>query len=271
MANGDQQGARTAVARARNLNPNSPQLIVLEIALFTRDGDFVRAESLLETLKSGGFDPVLRLTLAGELREAQLNYPAAAAAYREAFAQQPSLVLAMRTSRALQAAGEENPTEIIEEWVKLTPDDTFALKSLASWHIDQGQFDQAQVYLERVIEIREDDPFALNDLAWVYQQIDDKRALATAQRAYGLRPSDPAIADTLGWVQVQLGNSKIGLDLLQKALTSAPDNPEIQYHLAIAYRDSGDTSSAKEILNVLIESDQKFPSRTEAEKAWKAL
>ena len=33
---------------------------------------------------------------------------------------------------------------------------------------------------------------SLNNLAWAYQQIKDKRALETAERAYKLKPDNPA-------------------------------------------------------------------------------
>jgi Flp pilus assembly protein TadD len=53
LAIGDPEAARGAIANARLLNPNSPDLAVLEITLFTSGGDYLRAENLLETLSIG--------------------------------------------------------------------------------------------------------------------------------------------------------------------------------------------------------------------------
>ena len=268
---GDQEGARAAITKARSMNPNSPQLAVVEIALFTRDGDYLRAERLLENLEKNGFNPVLRLMLLGELRDAQRRYADAAAVYSAAYAVRPNRRLAVRTLRAGWAAGLTEPPEPAEDWVDLNPDDTVVLKALATWHLGRDQLEMAQQYLERLVKIDRNDPVALNDLAWIYQQTGDGRALRTAQRAYALLPANAAIADTLGWIQLEAGNIESALELLEKAGKSTPPNPEIQYHLAVAYRESGDAESAKRLLTDLIQSDQAFPSREAAEEALASL
>ena len=72
----------------------------------------------------------------------------------------------------------------------------------------------------------------LNNLAWAYQQVKDARALETAERAYKLAPDNAAIADTLGWILVEQGNTKRGIEVLQKAVTAAPKIASYRYHLA---------------------------------------
>jgi tetratricopeptide (TPR) repeat protein len=187
LAIGDPEAARGAIANARLLNPNSPDLAVLEITLFTSGGDYLRAENLLETLEKTGFDRHRQLTLLGELRTAQGRFADAGQAYKAAYALEPSQRLA-------------------------------------------------------------------------------SRALQTAQQAYRLELDSGGIADTLGWIHLRSGNLESALELLSKAAAAAPENPEIQYHLAVAHQESGDPESAKKILSDLVESNVKFPSRKAAEE-----
>ena len=267
LARNDREAARAVIAKARLAGPNSIQLMALETVLFTRDADYVRAEHMLEALDTAGFDPGLRLVLVGELREAQGEFVAAAEAYEAAYTRQPSLLLAMRASRAQQAAGLEDPTNVLVDWIDRSPEDVIGLKALVAWHLGREEFQTAQQYLERLVAIDQEDWAALNDLAWIYDEANDDRALQTAQRAYGLEPANPAIADTLGWIHLKSGNTESALKLLNEAADKMPQHPEIQYHLAIAYRDSGDVASARQILTGLVQTNQTFPSRQAAEQA----
>ncbi len=153
------------------------------------------------------------------------------------------------------------------DWIDRSPDDVIGLKALAAWHMGREEFQTAQQYLKRLVAIDPQDWTALNDLAWTYQETNDERALQTAQRAYELQPARADVADTLGWIQLQSGNTELALRLLNRAADKLPQHPEIQYHLAIAYRDSGDLASAKRILTGLVQTDQTFPSRQAAVQA----
>jgi Flp pilus assembly protein TadD len=177
----------------------------------------------------------------------------------------------MRTLRAGWAADQTAPPEAALNWIDLSPNDAVMLKALASWHLGRDQLESALRYLEQVVQIDNKDPITLNDLAWVYQQTNDERALRTAERAYALLPENAAIADTLGWIQLEAGKIEPALELLEKAGKAAPQNPEIQYHLAMAYRESGDPDAAKRILMNLIQADKNFPSREAAENVLTGL
>jgi putative PEP-CTERM system TPR-repeat lipoprotein len=267
LAIGDQEGARTAISAARNIDLNSPKLAVMEITLFTRDGDYPRAEQLLKKLEKNAFDPALRLTLLAELREAQMRHVEATEAYSAAYAERPGQRLVLRILRAGWAAGLDEPPEPAHDWLDLNPDDAAVLRALAAWQLGRGNLAHAQRHFEHVLKLDDRDPIVLNDLAWIYQQTSDERALRTAERAYALLPENAAIADTLGWIQLEAGNVEPALELLEKAGNAAPKNPEIQYHLAMAYRESGDPDAAKRILISLIQADKNFPSRDAAENA----
>ncbi len=63
--------------------------------------------------------------------------------------------------------------------------------------------------------------------------------METAERAYKLEPDNAAVADTLGWMLVEQGNTKRGVELLQKAVAAAPKAPEAPLPPGTGARQSG--------------------------------
>jgi putative PEP-CTERM system TPR-repeat lipoprotein len=267
LANGDQEAARVAIADARARDPNSSELAVLEVVLFMRDGDYVRAERLLDNLRKSDFDPVTRLSMLGDLRTAQKQYSEAAEAYNSAYAVKPSQGLALGAWRAEAAAGHEDPTATLRDWLEQAPDDFAVLTAVGNWHLARREVENAQRYLERAVEIDRSHALALNNLAWIYGETGDDRALPTAEQAYRLLPDSPAIADTIGWIHLKSGNAEAALGFLKQAAEAVPLDPGIQYHLAMAYVETDDPEPAKKILADLVESHQDFPDRQAAEQA----
>ena len=70
--------------------------------------------------------------------------------------------------------------------------------------------------------------------------------MSLAQTARRGMPDSPAAADTLGWVYYQKGVYRPAIDMLREALklgekNKAPDNPNIHYHLGMAYAEDRST------------------------------
>jgi predicted Zn-dependent protease len=129
-----------------------------------------------------------------------------------------------------------------------------------------GKYKGAIEHYERLRQKQAENIIVLNNLAWAYQQVGDKRALETAELAYKLKPDNAAVADTLGWMLVEQGDTKRGVELLEKAVAAAPKAPAIRYHLAQAWVKAGDKSKAKNELERLLLSDATFPERDAAMK-----
>ena len=148
-----------------------------------------------------------------------------------------------------------------------TPDDVLARRTLAEYHMAAGRNDAAISELAKVVEARPQDALALNNLAWLYQQGNDPRALPTAERAYAAAPKVASIADTYGWILVMSKAVDKGLVVLQQAADLAPDNGQIQFHLAYALAEAGQRERAVGILRrATSSSTASFESRSDAEK-----
>ena len=112
---------------------------------------------------------------------------------------------------------------------------------------------------------------ALNNLAWLYYQEKDARAVNTAELAYKLKPNNAAVADTLGWILLDQGKISRAVEIFKKAVALAPDNPEIGYHYAVALAKAGDKARARQQLEQLLASNKSFGQRDAAKALLKQM
>jgi tetratricopeptide (TPR) repeat protein len=150
----------------------------------------------------------------------------------------------------------------------------------ATFHIFLGQIFQsrhdwtsAERAYERALAIRQDDPVASCNLAYVTVQMggDLDVALSLAQTARRKMPQSPDAADTLGWIYYQKRVYRSAVESLRAAQVlvqqgKSPDNPRFHYHLGMAYVKIGDASHAKEQLQTLVRMNPDSPEAAEATK-----
>lgn len=96
------------------------------------------------------------------------------------------------------------------------------------------------------------DGHSLNNLAWLVVKDDPVRALALAQRAVKADPQAPDFLDTMGSMQMNRSDFKGAAVSLQKAHELRADDPEISYHLALAFEAGGEKAKSQAILQGLI-------------------
>ena len=141
----------------------------------------------------------------------------------------------------------------------------------AQYFMDHAQNPQAAEQYEQVLKVFPANVDALNNLAWVYTEQHDPRALALAEKAHKLAPTSPGIMDTYGWALLAQNQSTAALPILQKAAKAAPKVPTIQYHLAVAQARTGDKSGALGTLQALLKSNVSFAESPDARKLYEQL
>lgn len=108
--------------------------------------------------------------------------------------------------------------------------------------------DEAEKALRRLLELRPEDPTALNALG--YTLVDRTRRIdegfVLIQKAHGLAPSDPFIMDSMGWALYRLGRLDEAASYLRRALEERPD-PEIAAHLGEVLWAKGEPDRAREV------------------------
>ena len=172
----------------------------------------------------------------------------------------------MRQAAALvNGGGQEQASAVLRGWVAQHSDDADALLMLAGLDINARRLPDAETRLKAVLAKRPNDPVALNNLAWVYQQRKNPEALVLAKRAYLLAPSAES-ADTLGWLLVTTGDPAAGLPLLQQAVAGKGSDPTIRYHLATALNGAGQKVEAMKLLETLTAEPAPFEDKAAAAK-----
>lgn len=173
--------------------------------------------------------------------------------------------LALRAHEAYVRAGQSaRAVAWLERWLASHPDDTPVRHNLALALIQAGKLKEAAGHYEQLHKAYPRNPVVVNNLAWLYGELKDKRALQLAEEAYKLSPEDASTLDTLGWILVQQGQIDRGLDLIRKAVAKQPDQPEIRWHMAYALHKKGDDKSARRELELLLNSGQRFRQEQEA-------
>jgi tetratricopeptide (TPR) repeat protein len=91
--------------------------------------------------------------------------------------------------------------------------------------------------------------------------------LGVAQKGREANPQDPSLADTLGWIYYKKGTYLNALSLLKESNEKFKgSNPEVLYHLGMAYYKTGDRQLAVETLSQALREDKVFNGREEASK-----
>jgi Tfp pilus assembly protein PilF len=138
--------------------------------------------------------------------------------------------------------------------------------------MQQGDNARAIPQYESALKQSPDNPIVLNNLGWLTQASNPKRAIVMLSRAWKLAPASADIADTLGWLKFQQKDSAAGLSLLNKAHELKPKDGEITYHLVLALDANAKRDAARGLLKGLLASGTQFKDRPAAEQlsaAWR--
>jgi Flp pilus assembly protein TadD len=156
--------------------------------------------------------------------------------------------------------------------LKADPKDFGVRSVLGSFFLEQKNYDAAISEYTRLVTERPADAAALNNLAWLYQQKGDLgKARGLAERAVAAAPRAAQVDDTFGWILLAQGEADKAVTYLSAASLSAPRNPDIQYHLAVALHRVGRAADAQATLETLLGSGVSFADKAEAEKLLQEL
>jgi putative PEP-CTERM system TPR-repeat lipoprotein len=259
---------RDAVATLRTALKIQPRSVPVRAALARVLGQWGRHKEALEVAREMQRDT----PKAPEAFEAEGNALAglgdmkrAIAAYESADAIRPSGALRVRIHHARsRLAGGEADLGPIVQWLERNPGDLEASLYLADALTRARRYRDAERYYQAVLKASPDEPHTLNNFAWSLLGAGDPRAVDFAQQAFQKRPSDAIAVDTLGWVLLSQGKTAEGLQLLLKAVSLAPDNPEIRFHLVQGLIRAGDMARARIELKTVLASKKTFDQRAEA-------
>lgn len=258
--------------RAHQLIPSSykitAQLISLETQLGNNDEALAVADNYLEITQ----DKAGSEALFGGIRRTQQDYQAAAKHYSNAVDLKPSeLLVVLQTASTQQAGNSSEAIDIAERWLTAHPEHKQVRIELAAMQLFGGNFDAAAREYQHLIDQQVVTADIYNNLAWVYQQLNDPRALPLAEEGHKQFPNDFLLMDTLGWLLV---TEKQGLKRAISLLKSAYQGTQIHsigFHLAQAYYQQGDSRNALATLKPILNSGQNFQEREQAQALKKRI
>lgn len=260
---GQLEQARAAFRRAASLEPGSQlpptALARLELAAGNPDAALLAARRAQQT--SG--TRAIGLRLEGEILLREKRAAEAEKVFARLQSDFPSSAGAIAHYRARGAAGLESPEAPLAAWLERNPRDVAARLALAEHWQRGGQRPRAIAEYESALKLAPEDPVLLNNLAWLYHESGDARALETARRAYAGAPRNAAIADTLGVILVAANELDEGIRLLREAAAAAPGAADIQYHLAEALARKGSKAEAQAIVAAILR-DGRAPAEARA-------
>ena len=271
LLNKDSKDAEDNLEKVIKADPGQLQAATLLAFLKLQNHDLPGALALAQNLQKQTATKAAGFTLEGDLYMANKSYDKAAEAFQQGLKIQYDRPLVVKRYLALNASGAKQPDAVLRDWLGKHSDDAATRLLLAQYYMDHTQNQQAAEQYEQVLKAFPSNIDALNNLAWIYTEQHDPKALALAEKAYKLAPGAPGIMDTYGWALIAHDQPKVALPILEKAAKAAPNTLTIQYHLAVAQARSGDQAGARATLGALLKSKDNFNESGAAKKLYDDL
>ena len=225
-----------AVEQARRiitLKPNSSYGYVILASIYESQNDLDRAIAELKNGLNRDKDSLQALLMLGNLYIKKKDYPMASNVFAEA--------------------------------VRKNPDSAPALFSQGSLLELTGMKKEAVNKYRQALSKSDNFVPALNNLAYLYIEGygDRKEGLRMALTALRQEPGNGGVMDTLGYALLKNGRAVEARQLLEKAASILTGNSTVNYHLALAYRESGDKVQAAAALRKALQNGS-FPEEKDA-------
>ena len=272
QAQGQFNKAGAAYERATTLAPNDPDALLSLVKLDVAQGHTDRAKTRLDALLATRPDHLFGHGLLGEVLTLTGHPQEADAQFREASRVNPKWITPWLDWGGLWLAQKQpdQAVQVIQAGLKANPDSEELYMLLASAYSTQGQIDPAITAYDSALRLNPRNVLVANNLAVLL--VDYKGDPQSLQKAFALsrdfekEAPHPLFLDTLGWVRFKMGQQEEALRLMKNAVAKSPEVPTMNYHLGMAFYQSGKTAEARAYLSKALKSAEAFQGRQEAEQ-----
>jgi len=272
LSAGERAGSVRAMEAAVKLAPASADIRTAQIQLLLKQGSNDAAVAAARAFQTANPGTAADLLLAQTL-ELTKHHDQAEAVLNKSLADKPANVVVLRLSDyALRAKNTERAATLLSNWLARNPNDLLVRLAYANIFMEKEDRARAVPQYETILKQSPNNVVALNNLGYLIQTSDPKRALSMLTQAQKLAPSSPDVADTLGWIKFQQKDAAGALELLNKAHSQKPKDGEITYHLARVLDANGKRDAARDLLKALLASNTQFKDRsaaTELAASWR--
>jgi tetratricopeptide (TPR) repeat protein len=272
QAQGQFDKASAAYERATTFAPDDPEPLLSLVKLDVAQGHTDRAKTRLDALLATRPDHPFGHGLLGEVLALTGHPQEADTQFREASRVNPKWIMPWLDWGGLWLAKKQpdQAVQVIQAGLKVNPDSEELHMLLASAYSTQGQIDLAITAYDGALRLNPRNVLAANNLAVLL--VDYKGDPQNLQKAFALSRDfekdvpHPLFLDTLGWVRFKMGQQEEALRLMKDAVAKSPEVPTLNYHLGMAYYQSGKTAEARAYLSKALKSAEAFQGRQEAEQ-----
>jgi putative PEP-CTERM system TPR-repeat lipoprotein len=268
---GDREGAARALESAVKLNPSAADVRGAQVNLQFVQGNADAAVASARAFQASYPKPEADILLAETLEKAKRSEQAVAV-LNKSLTERPTNVIVLRLAQyAVRANDGKRALELLSNWLAGHPDDLVVRLEYATFLMQQGSAAQAIAQYQTILKQDANNVVALNNLGWLIQGSDPKRALSLLTLALKLSPDSADVADTLGWLKVQQKDAAGGLALLNRAHALQPKDGGVTYHLVLALDANAKRESARGLLKALLASGVSFkdrPAAVQLSAAW---
>lgn len=183
------------------------------------------------------------------------DYEGAAALFKQYVEQSPNFVVALQNVyRAYMALLNAPPRRRMRFWcstsrageIPVQIDRAGFYQALGTLAFLAGKRDEYAQWSEKALQLDPQNHLAMNDYAYALAEDgrELEKALRLIRRAIAIKSDVGAYHDTHGWVLYKLGRYDAALRELRLAVQTAPDTPDLRYHLAAVYAKLGQRDDA---------------------------
>jgi putative PEP-CTERM system TPR-repeat lipoprotein len=273
-ANGDLKNTKASLDNSLRIDPNFVNSRIDMVQVLTRENKQADAQKFLSSLAAQYPKSLEVLGLQAWLHIQQQKPKEAAKIYSLILEKAPNTDIAIKLAQAQWVANENTAAlATLEAWIKQHPAAAFARYIYAGFLAEINRPKDATVELQAILQQEPNNALVLNNLAWNLRSENPRKAREYAEKAVALSGKTPSFLDTLAMTLLDQKDNVRALELLEQAYSysGAHKNPNIQYHLALAYAKNNRDSDAKKALVDLLNSTAKFQERKEAEQLLKSL
>jgi tetratricopeptide (TPR) repeat protein len=264
--------ASAAYERAMALAPNDPDALLSLVKLDIAQGHADRAKTRLDAVLATRPDHLFGHGLLGEVLALSGHAQEADIQFREASRVNPKWIAPWLGRGGLWLAQKQpdQAVQVIQAGVQANPDSEELHMLLASAYFSQGQIDSVITAYDAALRLNPRNVLAANNLAVLL--VDYKGDSQNVQKAFALSRDfekdapHPLFLDTLGWVRLKMGQQEDAIRLMKNAVSKSPELPTLNYHLGMAFYQSGKRAEARAYLSKALKSAEAFQGRQEAEQ-----
>lgn len=266
------EDASRAYERAMSAAPGESEPLVSFVRLAVAQGHAAHAMARLESLLTVSPEHPIAHGLLGEVFAIMGRSSAAESQFREAVRLNPRW-----TTPWLEWAGlwrsqkkPDSAVQILKDGLQANPESEELQMLIAAVYSEGNHIDAAIASYEAVLRLNHKNVVAANNLAAIL--VDYRRDQPSLEKAFALsrdfekEAPHPLFIDTLAWVRFKMGQQEEALRLMKYAVEKSPDTPILNYHLGIAFFQTGQSAEARHYLSKALKSSEQFQGRHEAEQ-----